>query len=356
LDRFGIADKLQQAERCAGDAHALKHSYILLHDNRSYRINPYSVPTIGWGFDYYVEVLRLLEEKYDLAGLTFFVSNQCPSSLPEYGRSVVLFVLCDESYKYYSYFYDLHSVFKCYTLMPSFVLPSAGIRSRIAAGLQSSMKLWPSFCSRLSARLQARSVLTRFPHVYPLPLGYFAKPNLPDLQVERDIGFLFAGSVEYPTPNTLYIREIMSPPKLASRRLMAETAREYLRLHPGSGLLRLTDGFLGSVSNVEDYWSLLRRAKIVLCPRGGVAETYRFFEAAAAGCVVVSEALPGAWYYDDHPAVIIRNWKRLGGILDRFLGDENRLKEMAARSIHYWNTRIRESVVAEYVVQRLLYE
>jgi hypothetical protein len=93
---------------------------------------------------------------------------------------------------------------------------------------------------------------------------------------------------------------------------MAKTAREYLRLHPGSGLLRLTDGFLGSVSNVEDYWSLLSRAKIVLCPRGGVPETYRFFEAIAAGCVVISEALPGAWYYDDHPAVIVRNWKRLG--------------------------------------------
>jgi hypothetical protein len=353
VDRFGITDKLRQAERSAGEVQALKHSYTILYENKSYRINPSNVSSIGWGFDYYLEVLRQVEQSYDMQGLTFFISNECPSSLPKYGSSVVLLVLCDESYKYYSYFYNLRCIFKCYTLKPPFVFPSVGLSGRVATTFQLLMKSSASFRSRISAHFGTRASLMRFLRIYSLPLGYFAKPNVREPEVERDIGFLFAGSVEYPTVDTLRIRDIMPPPKLASRRLMAAAARTYLKAHPGSGLLRLTDGFLGSVSNADDYWPLLRRAKIALCPRGGVPETYRFFEAAIAGCAIVSEALPRAWYYEGHPAIIVPNWRGLGCVLDELLQDENKLAEMARRSTHYWKTTIRECVVAEYIAQRL---
>jgi hypothetical protein len=186
-----------------------------------------------------------------------------------------------------------------------------------------------------------------------MPLGYFAKPTPRQAEVKKDIGFLFAGSVEYPTLEAFRIRDIITPPKLASRRLMAAAAQDYLKGHPESGLLRLTDGFLGSVSNLDDYWPLLSRAKIALCPRGGVVETYRFFEAAAAGCVIISEALPRTWYYESNPAIIIRNWNDLGFILKELLEDESKLAEIAGRSTHYWKTKLQESVVMEYVARHL---
>ena len=115
----------------------------------------------------------------------------------------------------------------------------------------------------------------------------------------------------------------------------------------------MTNGFLGSVANADTYWPLLMRSRIALCPRGGVAETYRFFDAAAAGCAIISEALPRAWYYDRHPAIIIRNWKQLGGVLERLLQDEDKMLELADRSTQYWNNRVCESAVAEYIARRL---
>jgi hypothetical protein len=352
MDRLGIAKGLCEYERNSRNLKTLKNSYLILYEGRSYRIDPGAASPLGWGFDYYLEVLRLIEQRHDITGITFLLSNDCPPKLPSYGPTTVLLVLCDEWYKYFPYFYDLRCVFKCYTLKPSFVFPAVGFAGQIAATFQTLKKSAEGLHSRLHAKFEARTTFQASARIYPLPLGYFAKPSNLDLLAQRDIGFFFAGSVEYPTVDS-YLRRILSPPKLASRRLMANSAREYLDAHPESGVLRLTNGFLGSVANADNYWPLLIRSRIALCPRGGVAETYRFFEAAAAGCVIISEALPRAWYYDGHPAIIIRNWKQLGDVLEGLLQDEDKMLELADRSTQYWNNRVSESAVAEYIARRL---
>ena len=64
------------------------------------------------------------------------------------------------------------------------------------------------------------------------------------------------------------------------------------------------------------YWERLGRAKICLVPRGDTLETYRFFEAARAGSVIVSERLPSTWFYDDAPAMQLSDAREVFSMLD----------------------------------------
>ena len=60
-----------------------------------------------------------------------------------------------------------------------------------------------------------------------------------------------------------------------------------------------------------DYAQSLRDTKICLVPRGGSLETYRTFEAAVSGCVLITEPLPAAWYYAGLPRRELRSWSQL---------------------------------------------
>ena len=171
MDRLGIAKGLCECERNTRNPERLKNSYLILYEARSYPIDPGAVSPLGWGFDYYLEVLRLIERNHDIAGLTFILSNDCSPELPSYGRSTVLLVLCDEWYKYFPYFYDLRGVFKCYTLKPSFAFPSVGFAGQIAATFQTLRRSAEGLHSRLRAKLESRTIFQTSARIYPLPLG-----------------------------------------------------------------------------------------------------------------------------------------------------------------------------------------
>jgi hypothetical protein len=101
------------------------------------------------------------------------------------------------------------------------------------------------------------------------------------------------------------------------------------------------------------YTQALANAKIALAPRGNLDETYRLIEAAKLGCVVINEPLPSRWYYQNCPAVIIRKWSELPGVLGSLLNDPTKLKELSRRGREWWDSTISEEAMAEFIAQRV---
>ncbi len=62
----------------------------------------------------------------------------------------------------------------------------------------------------------------------------------------------------------------------------------------------------GTTMSPDDYMKEMANSKICLAPRGTSFETFRHYEAASVGCVVVSYRLPPTWFY--------RNFLRRGSI------------------------------------------
>lgn len=354
MESFGLAEKLCRSAAAAdtGKRVGLKNSYIVLDESGAYPVDPRTVDTLGFGFDYYMEVFRIVENKYDVSGIDFFISIRCPYRLPKYGQTVVLVVLGDEWYQFRPYFYRIRCVFKCRTRGPQLDNIKGDAQQVLSTVVQYGIKfIWHTW-SRVHSRMRTRG---GYAYVYPLPLGYFHNPNAMLTKAEKaDLGFSFAGSVEYVVAGSLNPRRLLPPPKLLSRRRMCAAADAYLKKHPNSGVLKETAHFMESIANREEYLSLLNRSKIILCPRGEGTETYRFFEATAAGRAIVCESLPKVWYYEDHPARIVNDWRELERTLDDLLNDEVNLAAIMKRTAKYWRDRLSEPAVARHIAETVL--
>jgi hypothetical protein len=104
----------------------------------------------------------------------------------------------------------------------------------------------------------------------------------------------------------------------------------------------------------EEYTQALANAKIALAPRGNCdAETYRIFEAAKMGCVIVSEPLPRRWYYEECPAVMLPTWSALPDALKSLLNDPAGLNQLSLRSRQWWETTISEAALAKFIAQKV---
>jgi len=135
--------------------------------------------------------------------------------------------------------------------------------------------------------------------------------------------------------------------KTVSRRAM-------LAALPPSPHVRTTESFGESLAaGAQDYADELGRTKVLLAPRGGSVETFRFYEGMLAGCVVITEPLPPFWFYESAPAVVIRDWKTLPAVLDRLLGDRVELERRSAAALEWWDERLSPRAVGRYMARCL---
>ena len=120
---------------------------------------------------------------------------------------------------------------------------------------------------------------------------------------------------------------------------------------------------MGSILDSQDsnqrlgpaaYTQALANSKIALCPRGNYdAESYRIFEAAKLGCVIVSEPLPSRWYYQGCPAVILRTWSELPGVLRDLLSEPAKLRRLSRRGRQWWDSTVSEAAVARFIAMNV---
>ncbi len=184
--------------------------------------------------------------------------------------------------------------------------------------------------------------------MYEIPAGYHSLLEVEPAPIEmRPLDVFFAG-----TPATSgrmgFWRASAMTRKLMTRALARAQAEipsakiECMMVSVNSGRL-----------NPEIYTQKLSSAKIALAPRGNMEETNRLIEGAKLGCVVISEPLPARWYFRDCPAVVLRDWAELPGIVKSLLNDQERMQSLSAQGKKWYDAMVAEKAVAKFITQQL---
>jgi hypothetical protein len=294
---------------------------------------------------YFLGILQHLDQLLHGEGLTFVLTWHL-DAFQEAMEDAVLIMVGDERYQTPSYQRRVRAIFK-----------TGGVRRN---PLRETLRLPASIAWR-ALLLEARNSLTgiqrRWQYGPPgqpvtpmceLPLGYFALRDIdPPTIDQRPVDVFFAGSLKvsgWTMRASVTARQQMAAALAEARAVLPQYRIESL----------LTAPTFGKRLGPEAYTLALASAKIALAPRGSFDETFRLFEAAKLGCVIVSEPLPQRWYYQGCPVVSIPKWSALPGVLRGLLNDPTTLKELSRRGRQWWDSTISEEAVANFIAQRLV--
>jgi hypothetical protein len=100
----------------------------------------------------------------------------------------------------------------------------------------------------------------------------------------------------------------------------------------------------------------LNNSKIAISPKGFTRyECFRHYEAARAGCVVITETNPNPdlWYLKESPFVQLNKWSDLRKCVTSLLEDPEELERLQQRTIKWWENCISEEAVARYMASKL---
>lgn len=305
---------------------------------------------------YFGRALSELDRRIAGAGLSFFLTWDV-EQLPEYGDHVVAVVVGDEDSRIPAYADRVRAVFKCYGSRPFAGL--GPLRDRTLVGTLVAVEAMRRRARHLPGdRLRARTALrgASLAPIHPIPLGYYNQVDVPFVPFdERATAVQFAGTTGYVDHGRLSPKRWLRRPHPVARREMLAALGVFRAARPELPVVaRETEHFLAhATQDAESYSRELMDAQIVLAPRGGSVETYRFFEALRAGCVVITEPLPDTWFYSGSPAVTIRRWRDLPAVLDGLLGSPTGLRERAAASLAWWRDRCSEQALAAHMAAQL---
>jgi hypothetical protein len=105
----------------------------------------------------------------------------------------------------------------------------------------------------------------------------------------------------------------------------------------------------------EQYKAQFLDAAVVLCPAGNISvETFRVFEAASAGCAIVTERLPDTYGYRGNPFIevdSITGW--LPALLTLVSGGEDALMVKGEATREFWEKKLSPSATADYIRRQL---
>lgn len=176
--------------------------------------------------------------------------------------------------------------------------------------------------------------------VHHIPLGYvqgFEQIKTFSLN-SRPIDYFFSGTMNQ-----------------HDRPEMITVLRQYSKQNP-RGLINITPGWKTGFSE-RNHGILLQQSKIALVPNGFTSsESFRFFEAAYAGCIIICLEKPPAWYYDKSPHFTIKNWSEAPELIEKLLEnikDEKMENELSSQISSYSNYVISPNSVAKFVMEKL---
>lgn len=263
--------------------------------------------------------------------------------LPRYGRDVAVIQRAGPDGRPPEYATRVLAVFKTHSAQP--VLAIRPRREPWALTATSLARYVQLLALGLPARLRSRGATLE-----PIPLGVMWSPEVAVRPVaERPVDVLFCGSVE--TIERTGWRGRVGTPKTHARRAMVAAVNELSGARVDIGL---TPSFAASKhAGADAYWARLADAKICLVPRGDTLETYRLFEAARAGCVLVGERLPSNWFSDPLPMVDATGFGGLDATLAGLLADPAGLAERQRRTLEWWERVAAPEPVGRHVAATL---
>lgn len=306
---------------------------------------------------YFGGALTRLDREMPDAGLSVYLSWD-RDNLPTYGPEVVAVVVAaDGDARIPGYIDRVGAVFKTHGTRPFVGLSPLRDPGYLAImGAVEGARRWARWLPTTVPVARARLAGRPFARVHHIPLGYYNQVEVPLVEpAARPVDMQFAGTVAYAERTLLSPRRWLRRPHSVARREMLTALQGLAHRRPDIVVdTRQTTSFEAHKrSEAETYSRALARAKIVLAPRGGGAETYRFFEAMRAGCVVVCEPLPPTWFYRGSPALTVRRWREMPAVVERLLGDPEELHRRHLASLEWWRTRCSEEALGAYMARAI---
>lgn len=323
-------------------------------------------PTLETGEDvtYWGRVFALVRDRLGTSQPLTFVLTWDMRALPEEGGHVVAVSQGDEDARFPLWANRVRCTFKCYGTRPV-LMADLSRRPRLVDLLEVAhylrrAALWLPGAFARAAWPPRRG---RRPPVVPVPLGYYNQVEVEPIPFrERRWSVSFAGSGTMPDLSRVGWRHWVGTPKAMARMEMLralETLRQELPEQPISTVLlsefpSMLPGEDQATRTMKSAYSeLLGNTRVCLVPRGNSPETFRYFEALRAGCVVVCETLPEHWFYREAPVLRLRRWSDLPELLRPYLADMDRLEALHRESLEWWRERCSEDAVARFIAQQL---
>ena len=109
-------------------------------------------------------------------------------------------------------------------------------------------------------------------------------------------------------------------------------------------------------SSIEEYADVMSNTKIALVPNGSASfESFRFFEAAMAGCVIVSQQMPIVPMYNVAPTITVdNNWSNLPDVIDMILDNKEEMEYYSHASKAWYDYFCSPEGLAYYMKKRLV--
>ncbi len=169
---------------------------------------------------------------------------------------------------------------------------------------------------------------------------------------QRAIDFCFLGSVGARFRFPFFREPIPAAPKSLARMRAIEAIRQLQSETPS-----LRAEILGSdiessgrkTLNPQEYMALLSDTKVSVCPRGNFRDTFRHYESAALGCVVLSDKMERSWFTDQAPFVRLDSWAEAPRVMTSLINDPVRLAELGHASSEWWRGVAASGAVAEFL-------
>lgn len=175
------------------------------------------------------------------------------------------------------------------------------------------------------------------PKLYPMPLGVPVgfNTNKPIPLHEREIDICFIG-------------------QLALNRKEVEDFSKAVAGSDIQSFIGWTSGFNKGISR-NAYSEIIRNSKIALCPSGTASsETFRLYEAAVSGCIMLTVEQPKNWIYDDMPAFFYEK-SALYSYVENILGKtRTKLMSYSDESRLFYQTKWSPEAVAKQIYGELV--
>ncbi len=171
-------------------------------------------------------------------------------------------------------------------------------------------------------------------NVISIPICIFKLQDLPFNPInKRKYDISFMGS----TYNKVdLIRTFLKTPKVLSRAKVFSLLNEMK--HKYNVYEKLKSDFPNANKDykLDNYSEIMMNTKICIAPRGTNLETFRYFEGLYSGCVVIAEEQPNYEYLKESPAITIKDWNDLPGIVDNLLSNEKLLEYLNRKGLEYY--------------------
>jgi hypothetical protein len=190
------------------------------------------------------------------------------------------------------------------------------------------------------------------PRLIDVPLGTYLLRKVPFVPFEkRAFDVSYSGSR---VTRADHAHRRVPTQKMRARRAVEAAVNRLATERPDCRVrTHIIDTFHDAPAHSAVYSQLLMDSRIVLCPRGGSLETYRFFEALCSGAVPVTERLPDRDYYGRAPGVRVRSWRNLTETVDVLLSDGEELRAQHEASLQWWAEKCHPEAVARRLIDAL---